>query len=161
MGYINQNLSPGESLEHSTKLHWIVFIRPAIVSSFFLIVIIAGRLNNTSELAALGMFGFLIGIGMFLAPVIAYLTSEFGVTSKRLIVKTGFISRNTNESLISKVESVMVDQGVLGRILNYGTVVVVGTGGNRNRYKFIKNPMDLRNKINLLIENQTTSHKAA
>lgn len=70
------------------------------------------------------------GLGLvFLAWVwIVYKTTEIAITNKRIIAKFGFISRSTIEINLPKVESVQVDQGVLGRMLDYGTIIVSGAG---------------------------------
>lgn len=97
------------------------------------------RVLHVGHLSAWGQF-WLIFFGVILAPVvvglvlllIAWITiksTELGVTNKRVIVKTGFISRRTVELNLQKVESVQVDQGLMGRVLNFGTIVIAG-GGN-------------------------------
>lgn len=70
-----------------------------------------------------------IGLLLLLIAWINVKSTELGVTNKRVIVKTGFISRRTVELNLQKVESVQVDQGLVGRMFNYGTVVIAG-GGN-------------------------------
>jgi uncharacterized membrane protein YdbT with pleckstrin-like domain len=74
-------------------------------------------------------------------------TTEIAVTNRRVISKTGFISRKTNEMQMDKVESVEVDQSVLGRILNYGTVTVRGTGTGLEPLASVDSPIELRNHI--------------
>jgi len=73
----------------------------------------------------------LVGILMLVPPFVAYQTTEFGVTNKRLIVKTGLIRRRTLELLLRQVEAIAVDQGLSGRLLGYGSVTLTGTGGVR------------------------------
>ena len=80
-------------------------------------------------------------------PLVQYLTSEFAVTNKRVLVKVGFISRHTLELLLSKVETIGVDQSILGRILGYGTIVVIGTGGTREPFKAIADPLGFRHQV--------------
>lgn len=98
----------------------------------------------------------LILLGVLLLPVvglgliflvwayISYKTTEFAVTDKRLIAKTGLISRNTVEMFLDKVESLNVTQTVLGRILDYGTVTIRGTGATSEPIKNISAPLVLR-----------------
>jgi len=73
-------------------------------------------------------------------------TTELAITSKRVIVKTGLIRRNTTELNHSKVESFSVDQGILGRILGFGTLVLTGTGGGKTKISNIASPLDFRRK---------------
>jgi uncharacterized membrane protein YdbT with pleckstrin-like domain len=54
--------------------------------------------------------------------------------------------------LLPKIESVSVNQNVLGRLLNFGTVTVTGTGGTKESFRAIVNPMGVRKKINHIIE---------
>lgn len=74
-------------------------------------------------------------------------TSEFAITNKRIIIKVGLISRRTLEMNLNKIESVNVDQGILGRILGYGTIVVIGTGGTREPFASISNPIEFRKRF--------------
>ena len=79
--------------------------------------------------------------------VINYLTSEFTVTNKRVVVKLGFIKRTSLEMNMEKIEGIIIHQSILGRILNYGHVEVRGTGGSSQPFKLIKKPMELKNKV--------------
>ena len=83
----------------------------------------------------------------FLPAFISYKTSEFTVTDKRLIVKTGFIRRQTHEIFISKLESVSVDQGILGRMFDAGTIITSGTGGTKQKFPNVSTPLKLRSAI--------------
>ena len=76
------------------------------------------------------------GVGLLLAigPAIRYISSEFAVTDKRVLGKLGFIERESMETLLSKVEAIGVDQGVIGRILGFGTVTITGTGGTQESF---------------------------
>lgn len=115
--YVNDNLIDAERVIYETKLHWITF------------------------LSLKGLFT------LFLAPLVSYLTSEFAVTNKRIIIKTGFISRNTFEMNHSKIESINVNQSILGRILGYGTIVIMGTGSTREPFDRIRDPLAFRRKF--------------
>ena len=82
-------------------------------------------------------------------------TTELAITNRRVIAKTGFIRRHSLEILLPKIESVDVRQGILGRMLNFGTVTVTGTGGTRESFKAIAEPIVVRKKINQIIEHYT------
>jgi len=84
---------------------------------------------------------------LFIAPMIDRYTDEFAITNKRVIIKTGLISRKTFEMNHSKIESVNVDQGILGRILGYGTIRIVGSGGTKEVFPNISNPLKFRKKF--------------
>ena len=83
----------------------------------------------------------LIGFFALLSPLIDYATSEFGVTNKRVIIKVGFLRRKTLELLLRHVEAISVDQSVMGRLLNYGSVTLTGTGGVREVFHNISKPL--------------------
>ena len=75
------------------------------------------------------------------------MTSEFAVTTSRLIFKVGLIARYTTELLLSKVESIGVTQNLLGRVLSYGDITVTGTGGAREVFRRVADPIGFRNHV--------------
>lgn len=86
------------------------------------------------------------------------LTTEFSVTNQRIVAKSGFIQRHTVEMLLSKVETVSVNQSVVGRLLNFGTVTITGTGGSKESFKFVVNPISIRKKINHTLQKYTQNY---
>jgi len=122
MGYVEENLMAGEQVTHRTMLHWTIFV----------------------SLKAI--------LTLFIAPLVARATSEFAVTNRRVIIKVGLVWRKTVEMNLEKVESIGVEQTVLGRILGYGTIVVVGTGGTNEPFPRIADPMGFRRAVNLATE---------
>ncbi|MBX3608862.1 MAG: PH domain-containing protein [Hydrogenophaga sp.] len=93
-------------------------------------------------LLLLPLFG--VGLLFWLTAWIRYKTTELAITNKRVIAKFGFISRRTVEININKVESIQVDQGVLGRIFDYGTLMVSGAGDPQAPIPGISNPIGFR-----------------
>ena len=94
--------------------------------------------------------GFLsagLGALVIALAVIARTTTEMAVTSKRVIVKVGFLRKDTIELFLPKIESVRVDQGLLGRMLGYGNIVVKGTGGTAEPFKNICSPLEFRRQV--------------
>jgi len=89
----------------------------------------------------------LVGLLWGLVHYVELMTSEFAVTTSRLIFKVGLISRYTTELLLSKVESIGVQQGLLGRVLNYGDLTVTGTGGAREVFRRVRDPIGFRNHV--------------
>lgn len=140
MSYISNNLLNGEEVIYESKLHWIVFLGPAIIFAI-------GILLPFNDL--LGQFKPLLILAGLVMGVLAFIdvkTSEFGITNKRVIVKVGFIRRKSIEVLLTKVEGIDVDQSILGRVLDFGTIVVSGTGGTKDPFKNIASPMELRRR---------------
>ena len=74
-------------------------------------------------------------------------TTETDVTNLRVVHKTGFIKRRTFEMALDKVESVDVNQTILGRILNYGDVTIRGVGEGIETIKTIASPLAFRSSI--------------
>lgn len=123
MSYVDTNLMKGEQVVHRAQLHWAIYIAGALLSFM------------------------LIGLPLLLAAFIRQRTTEMAVTNKRVIIKTGLISRRTVELNLSKVENVAVDQGILGRMLDYGTITVVGTGGTREVFAHVLSPLQFRRAV--------------
>jgi uncharacterized membrane protein YdbT with pleckstrin-like domain len=119
--YIQDNLTPSEIVEYETCLHWIVYI------SF------RGLLT------------------LFIAPAIDKLSSDFAITNRRVIIKVGLFSRRTLEMNWDKVESIHVDQSIIGRLLGYGNIEVIGTGGTREPFMNIAAPMEFRKQYQLAV----------
>lgn len=147
MGYVESNLMKGEKVIYHTKLHWIIFMWPAVFLATGLWVFTAGR-----DGLVVGTLFVILCIITGLVSLINIQTSEFAITNKRVIAKTGLIRRTSLEVLLGKVESIGVDQGILGRIFDYGSIVVSGTGGARDPFKKIERPMEFRRKAQEQIE---------
>ncbi len=147
MSYVQRVLQPGEIVRHSASIHWVVYL-PGILFA----------------LAAAATFGWAVGrnsafwqvVAVLFAVIAVFLltpewftwwTTEIAVTNLRIIYKIGFISRSTVEMHMDKVESVDVDQSILGRILDYGNVTVRGTGAGFEPLRRVARPIDLRNHI--------------
>lgn len=141
MRYVSSNLLSGEQVEHLARLHWIVFRGPFIVLLFSLFM-----LCGSAESAGASPGFFMIAAAWGAMRLMKFVTSEFAVTNKRLVVKTGLIRRKTLELLLEKVETIAVRQGLLGRIFGYGTIVVIGTGSTRQPFHKIGDPLLFRSK---------------
>jgi len=141
MSYIEKNLMNGESVVYRTNLHWVVFLWPII----WLVVAIMFFSSGGDAAAAGGLF-ILIAILTGISSFINFKTSEFGITNKRVLVKVGFIRRNSLEVLLNKVEGIQVSQGILGRILGFGSITVSGTGGTKDPFHKIDAPLEFRKR---------------
>jgi uncharacterized membrane protein YdbT with pleckstrin-like domain len=120
--YVEGNLVPGEQVVYETKNHWMIFVSIRAV------------------------------LTLFIGPLIEMASNEFAITNKRVLVKEGLIARRGIDMAVSKVESVSVNQSILGRILGYGTIVIRGTGGTNEPFHKIANPMEFRKQF------QATAH---
>jgi uncharacterized membrane protein YdbT with pleckstrin-like domain len=149
--YIDDILQPGEKVLYSTNAHWIFFL-PAIV----LWVVAAALFVGSGMIPAGPMvlvcwsLAAIVAIAALYKTVTAWFhrfTTETDVTNFRVVHKTGFVKRQTFEMSVDKVESVDVDQSILGRILNYGDVSVLGVGEGGKTLKTIASPLAFRNAI--------------
>ena len=143
MGYIEANLLPGETVVQRARLHWIVFLKAGAV-----LVLGLGLLYFDPKL--IGLIVMAVGLVMAVPPWVSRVSSEFGVTSKRVIIKVGLIQRRTLELLIRQVEAISVDQSLTGRIFNFGTITLTGTGGVRETFHNIANPLEFRRSVQSL-----------
>ncbi len=143
MSYIEENLIPDEKILYESKLHWVVFLWPII----WLIVAVVIFLTGGHWAIAGGAVTAAIAAFKAIESSIMYSTSEFGVTNYRVIAKVGFIRRKSLEVLLSKIESIRVNQTVLGRILGYGSITISGTGGTHDLFPYISAPLEFRRNI--------------
>jgi len=146
MSYIEKNLMNGESIVYRGKLHWVVFLWSIILFVIAILFFVVG--GDTAGVGHLfGIIALIIAITTGIAAIINYTTSEFGITNKRVMVKVGFIRRNSLEVLLNKVEGIQVNQGIFGRILGFGSITVSGTGGTKDPFHKIDAPLEFRKKV--------------
>jgi uncharacterized membrane protein YdbT with pleckstrin-like domain len=142
--YVDQVLQPGEQVRYRASLNWILYV-PGFATCLVALALYLATSSGFFHVCALVIFAggmFLIGRAWF-----DWWITEIAVTDRRVIYKTGFISRKTTEMHMDKVESVDVDQSVLGRVLGYGDVIVRGTGSGLSPIKNVDAPLELRNHI--------------
>ncbi len=147
MSYVDQNLMSGESVIYRTRLHWIIFLAPMVVLGFFIIIGLNLAVTDAGvESRALDALG-LLGVLSLLVTIAMFFSAEFAVTNKRVILKEGFLRRRSIEILLTKVEAIGVDQSMLGRFLDYGSLTVGGSGGTREIFLNIWSPLTFRLKV--------------
>jgi uncharacterized membrane protein YdbT with pleckstrin-like domain len=146
MSYLDDHLLAGERIIYRARLHWIIF--GASIALIVAGVVLAIILQATQhDYWYLGMA--VVGIGLLVAigPAIRYVSSEFAVTDKRVLAKHGFIERESIETLLTKIEAISVDQGIIGRVLDYGSITITGTGGTEESFPRISDPLEFRRQI--------------
>lgn len=155
MSYIDNNLLPNEQVVYRSHLHWIIFSRAAL---WFAVAIFFHYINFyvSPILAPYYRFVILVPIAIgvidILTSLIKYSTTEFGVTNKRVIMKMGFIRRYSSENFLQKIENIQVEQSIGGRIFNYGTVIIIGTGGTREAFYLVDDPLEFRKHVQIQVE---------
>jgi len=153
MSYVQRNLQAGETIVATTRIHWWFIYRHAalfLILAAALAALAFGQGPSLQGWLFIGAGGaLLLAIVSAIGPAIERATTEFAVTNRRIIHKTGLLRRDTQEMNLSKVETVFVDQPMLGRILNFGTVRVHGTGGYTEftLHRYVADPLRFRSAI--------------
>ena len=149
MNYIQKNLLSGEEIKYVAKLHFFLFVQPII-----LLLIGAFLASSPKEISAMthyaGLLILFFGIISLLSRILIKVGSSYAVTNKRVILKTGVISRKAVDLVLAKCEGLHIKQSVLGRIFNFGTITVT-TGGVSSSYSYIADPLAFRKEINTQI----------
>ncbi|HLJ00427.1 MAG TPA: PH domain-containing protein [Bradyrhizobium sp.] len=149
--YIDEILQPGEKVLYSTNLHWIFYGRAMVAWVFALVLLVLSRATITEGIILLCLSSSaVVALAALYWTVTAWFhrwTTETDVTNLRVVHKSGFIQRRTFEMSLDKVESVDVNQSILGRLLNYGDVTILGVGEGRETIATIASPLKFRNFI--------------
>lgn len=166
MSYIKENLLPNEKILFSAQVNPTVFI-PAtfsFISMIFFIILYLIMKKSVFEISniILAILFFFFTIRMGIEAAVMIFSTEFAITNRRIIAKSGFIHTNTLEILLSKIESINLHQNILGKWMNFGTITITGTGGTKGSFKAIIDPVKVRAKINQIIEHyaQVEKHPA-
>jgi uncharacterized membrane protein YdbT with pleckstrin-like domain len=128
LSYVDKTLAPGEEIIYRARFPWVYTLG--------------------SWLWLLLLFWCLIGIYVFIARTIKRATTEIAVTNRRFVVKTGLFSRSTQEVALEKIEEIKLRQSFWGRLLDYGSMDIRGTGVGNIQLPNIDEPLVLRKAIN-------------
>ena len=162
MSYIEASLVPGEAIVYQTRLHWIVMLRHILLAALLL----AGSgallsyllehpgLSNTNEhLTEGGAAALLVcGIVAIVAGAVRRSATEMAVTTRRVVVKQGLVSRKTVEMLLNKIETIEVSETMAGRMLGYGSITMIGTGGTSEPFHKIAHSLQFRSEVQQQLE---------
>lgn len=144
MTYVENQLLPGERVKYRAHLHKFIYALPGL---FALLMWLGAGVAFANDIPILGAVLILLGLMPLVRTHITYVSSEFAVTDKRVIIKVGWIQRRTLETMLGKVEGVGVEQGIIGRLLNFGLLTVTGTGGTKEPFPNIANPLEFRRQV--------------
>jgi Bacterial PH domain len=157
MNYIEKCLIPGEAVLYRARLHWTALgwrafvglcLTCAAVGLFVGAWLGAPHGKGPSPLLNVaGLITLASGIVLLLMGFIRRNATEIAVTNRRVLIKTGILRRSTVEVLLSKIESIGVDEPLSGRLLGYGTVIVRGTGGTPETFTRIARPLEFRRQV--------------
>jgi len=150
MSYIDKHLLPGETVTYRTQLHWKVYVGPTLLTLLVLIPLVILAMSTAHPALAI-----LPGLGIVAVLLQAYIrrrTSEFAVTSKRVILKLGVVNTRSVELLLSKIEGISVTQSLPGRLFGFGGIVVTGSGGTQEPFTGIQAPLAFRQAVQAATE---------
>ena len=149
MSYLDETLTRGEVVNYRTGLHWTVLFWPAVIA-----VVLASVAVTTLVLASgsgpawiTATVCLVLAAASVLIGVLRRSSVEIAVTNHRVLIKTGIMARNTVELMLTKVESIGVDQSLAGRMAGYGKVVIRGTGGTHEVFDRIASPLEFRRQV--------------
>ena len=163
MSYVESNLVPGETVIYQTRLHWLVMLWHLVLGCFLLALSGAlllyytqsqtGIESQTLRVMEIASAVLLVcGVVAILVGTVRRNATEMAVTNRRVVIKTGLASRKTIEMLLNKVESIEVSETTAGRMLGYGTIVVIGTGGTPQPFHKVAHPLEFRSQVQQQIE---------
>jgi uncharacterized membrane protein YdbT with pleckstrin-like domain len=164
MGYVDRNLVAGEMLLYRTRHHWLVLLGPLFGGLLLLVPGIALLVEAIATRDTAGLvvgstvispklmvsFGAVLVVGAIITfsyGVAKRNATEMAVTNRRVLIKTGMSSRRTLDLMLSRVESIGVEESAVGRMLGYGSVVVRGTGGTPEPFLMIAHPQEFRRAV--------------
>ena len=151
MRYVERVLQPDETVIAVTRIHWWFVWRRTLPLLVLAVLLLGFAINESGDtqtgLAVGAALAAMLGLLLAAGPAIRRATTELAVTNRRVIHKRGFIRRHTVEISRSQVESVDVDQSILGRMMDFGDVVVRGTGTTPEPFRFIADPLRFRSAI--------------
>ena len=146
MGYIRNHLMPGEEVVREARLSRVVYLPAALLLALSIVQFVEiyrGGAETRDAMAVPAIF-LALSVVAWVPAFIKRASTEFAVTNRRVVVKVGLLRRHSTEILLRQVEGITVDQGIIGRIFRYGTIVVEGTGSDRTPYKGIAAPLEFR-----------------
>lgn len=145
--FIKKNLLADETIIYHTKKHWIIFFMPfflTLVTGFFF-------LNANLYLVKVSYVLAIVTILYWLNQFLLYSASEFAITNKRVMMREGFFYRHTNETRLSAIANVGVNQSLLAQLLNYGTIFINTFGGETDTFIELDAPIQFQKKLQELL----------
>lgn len=157
MSFVERHLISGEAVQYQTRLHWIVMLGHLLVALLLdaaavALLIFYSRVRGNPDahgeiLLWVAIGAFVVSATVFAIGAIRRNATEMALTNKRVIVKTGLASRRTLELVLSRIESIVVEEPTIGRMLGYGTVIIRGTGGTPEIFEKINHPLEFREQV--------------
>lgn len=149
MSFIEKNLALNEKIVYTTGLHWWVYLKNILL--IVLGIIFVRSSGGTGSASSLGAFIVLVGIIGLIYAFLVSKSSEFAITNKRVILKTGMLKRKLIELQLNKAEGLRVEQGIIGRIFNFGSIKIT-SGGVNESFSPLAKPFEFKKQVNNAIE---------
>lgn len=150
MSYIGRTLGPHERILFRTGYHWLVWLGALLLVAPTIAVFLGTFPFAGPDYAYLALSGILIPFGLYYLA--RAMVVEIVVTNERLAYKVGLIAFRTEEIGLDNIETIEIEQSILGRLLGYGTITVHGTGREYVTIRMVRDPVDLRRHIPLARE---------
>ncbi len=140
MSLIDKTLLPDEQIFYRTKKHFIIFFAPLI----WIIAAIFFLLNPNPWIVKAAIAPGAVALLTAMNKWLDYITSEYVVTNKRILMKEGFFFRHSNELRLATISNMTVNQSLLGQWLDYGMVIINPFGGNNDVFPYIAHPLEFQ-----------------
>lgn len=162
MSYVKRHLIPGEELIYETRLHWVVMLGHLLLACLLGAGGIAllyyaftqgdagGSLLPAMRYAGWGLL--VLALIVVIMGMVRRNATEMAVTNRRVVIKVGLMARKTIEMLLGKVETVEVTEPLMGRMLGYGSILIIGTGGTSEPFHKLARPEEFRSRVQQQIE---------
>jgi uncharacterized membrane protein YdbT with pleckstrin-like domain len=157
LSFVERHLISGEAVQYQTRLHWIVMLGHLVVALLLdaaavALLIFYSRVRGNPD--AHGEILLWVAVGALVISAIVFAigairrnATEMALTNRRVIVKTGLTTRRTLELVLGRIESIVVEESTMGRMLGYGTVIIRGTGGTPEVFEKIARPLEFREQV--------------
>lgn len=145
---IEANLLPDEQILYRTRKHYIIFFPPALLTLMTLIFL----LNSNPFVVRVAFIPALAALVSWLNEWLDYITSEFAVTNKRIMMKEGFFTRHSNEARLTTITNISTTQSLIGQLLHFGTVIINTFGGMNDAFPEIPNPNEFQKQVQMQLD---------
>lgn len=140
------NINTQNDVIYFTRLHWIIFFGPLLSLGFAIALYI-----YIIQLRQVSLFFAVFAVIWIMMTWVTYYFSSITIKRKQVIFRTGIIVRQTLDIPLSKIETIDIRQSILGSIMQYGTLVITGTGGTRHLINYLHKPLTCRRYIEQLM----------
>jgi len=148
MNTLNTILLPDEEIVFQTKKHFIIFILPILLTCFALFFF----LNSNPYVVKMAFLPAIAALFSAANQALLYMTSEFVITTKRIIMREGFFFKHTNNTRLATIANVSVNQSLVGQMLNYGTVILHAFGGDADPFMEIARPNEFQKNLQMQLD---------